>query len=51
MKQELEIVRKALDRISVRGREDIEIMGMCMDALDEMIARMTAEKGDENETD
>lgn len=51
MEKELKIIRKALDRISVRGREDIEIMGMCMDAIDEMIASMAEEKETDNETD
>lgn len=51
MKQELEIIRKGLERISVRGREDIELMGMCMDALDAMIARLGSEKENENEDD
>lgn len=49
--KELVIIRKALERISVRGKEDIEIMGMCMDAIDEMIASMAAEKETDNETD
>lgn len=44
MKQELEIIRKAMERISVRGREDVELMGMCMAGLDVMIARMEAEE-------
>lgn len=51
MKEKLEIIRKALDRVSVRGREDIEIMGMCMDAIDEMIASLAEEKETDDETD
>ena len=51
MKQELEIIRKGLEHISVRGREDLELMGMCMDALDELIARLGNEKENNNEDD
>lgn len=51
MKEKLEIIRKALERISVRGREDIEIMGMCMDAMDEMIASLAEKKETDDETD
>ena len=51
MKEDLEIIRKAMDRISVRGREDLELMGMCMDGLDVLIARLGAEKEKTNEDD
>ena len=44
MKKELEIIRKAMEQISVRGRQDIELMGMCMDALDEQIAKCESEE-------
>ena len=51
MKEELEVIRKAMDRISVRGREDLELMVMCMDGLDVLIARLGAEKEKTNEDD
>ena len=51
MKQELKIIRKGLERISVRGREDIDLMGMCMDALDTVIESMGDEKENKNEDD
>ena len=51
MEQELKIIRKAMERISVRGREDIDLMGMCMDGLDVLIARLGTEKENENEDD
>jgi hypothetical protein len=51
MKQELEIIRKALERISVRGREDIDLMGMCMDGLDVLIARAETEKESKEHAD
>lgn len=51
MKSELEIIRKALERISVRGREDIDLMGMCMDGLDVLIARCEAKKEQEENAD
>lgn len=51
MKSELEIIRKALERISVRGREDIDLMGMCMDGLDVLIARAEAEREQKENAD
>lgn len=49
MKSELEIIRKALERISVRGHEDIDLMGMCMVALDDIIIRLEREEKKEKE--
>ena len=51
MEKELKIIRKALDRISVRGREDLDLMGMCMDGLDVLIARLGAEEEKKDEDD
>lgn len=51
MEKELKIIRKALDRISVRGREDLDLMGMCMDGLDVLIARLEAEEEKKDEDD
>lgn len=49
MKEGLEIIRRALEKISVSGRENIELMLLCMNALDGMIAQ--TEKENENADD
>lgn len=51
MVNELEIVRKSMEKISVSGRENIEIMGLCMDAIDEIISKMKEEEEKNHETD
>ena len=39
MQSNLEVIRDALEEISVSGHKNIELMKLCMDALDSEIAR------------
>lgn len=51
MHSNLEVIRAALEEISVSGHKNIELMKMCMDALDSEIQRqkvVTANANDKN---
>ena len=43
-KKELKTIRAALEKIQVSGKENIDLMSLCMQALDDMITRCETEK-------